>query len=111
MHFYAVLIFVVVDVQHEESFFFFELIDCVGVYREWAEGSTVLVHGGQSTSWKVFVVGGAKDEDSFVGMRTSDVLVGPSCSRSTEIVTCMRHDQCTYIIRCKSFFGSIDVLS
>ena len=73
MHLDAMFVLIIVDIQHVESFFQFELVYHLHVDLKWAEGSVVLVQVGESASWKIFVVGWSEDEDSFdvIGEKSS----------------------------------------
>ena len=73
MHLDAMYVFIIIDVQHVESFFQFELVYHFNVDLQWAEGSVVLVQVGESASWKILMVGWSEDEDSFDVIGSSDI--------------------------------------
>lgn len=93
VHLNTMFIFLVIDVNHEKSFLFFELFNHIYIYIERTKRSIVFVHIGERTPWKVLVMRRPKDENSLDVVRAGDILISPSRRRSTEVVSGMRSDQ------------------
>ncbi len=111
VHFNAMLILLVVNVQHEEPLLLLEPVHHLHVDFQGPKGSVVLVHVCKRASREIFVMGGAEDEDSFDIVGTGDVLVGPPGSGSTEVESCMRANQSLDLPLPLLPPGVVDVLS
>ena len=111
MHLDTVLILFIINIEHEKALLFLQFIDCLYIDFEWSEGSHILIHIGQTATWKIFVMWGAKNKDSFNVVRSCHILISPGCSWSAEIKTCMRSNQSFNCFGFFIFLGSIDVFS
>jgi hypothetical protein len=96
MHLDTVLVFVIVYIQHVEALLGFKLINYLDIDGQRTHWSAILIQISQSTPWKIFVMRGAKYEDSLNFVRASNILIGPSGSRPTEIQSSVGSNQAFY---------------
>ena len=111
MHFNTMFILFIINIQHEKSLLFFELIDCFDVNFKRTKRSHVLISVCKTTSWKVFMMSWTKDKNSFNIVRSCNVLISPCSCRSTIVKTSMRSNKCLYDLRLLIFLCTIYVLS
>lgn len=94
MHLDTMLVLIIVDVQHMKPFLQFQLVNCLNINVQRTNRGVVLVHVGKGTSREVLVVWGTEDEHAFYIIGSRHVLIGPGCSRPTEIKSRMGTDEC-----------------
>lgn len=85
VHLNTVFIFLIIEIQHEESLFLLQLVHDFNVDVKRTKRSVILIHVRQGTTREVFVMRGSEDEYTLYIVGASDVCISPSCCRSAEV--------------------------
>ena len=110
MHLDTMLIFIIIDVKHEEPLLFLQFVNDIDVNIEGSEGCTEFIYSCEGTSWEIFMMRWAEDEHSFDVIWFSYILIGPGCSWPTVVQTSMRSNNRLHFLLVLILLSLIDVL-